>query len=419
MSNDDGDDGEWSGWTCDELTPDLCPLDVTVGYFTARGGIKIRYWRYQRKDRSILVNNENDDGRRRKLPILALHGGPGWPHGYMLPLKQQACRGREIIFYDQAGCGESVLSSASIDDYPWLLEMSYYSEAELPALLSHLGLTEYHLLGSSWGTTLALLFALNTSPEGLVSMVLSGPFADAKLYMDTQWDDEDGTLGSLPPFVQNRIRDLESKRAYNSSEYEAIDGILTSFFTCRTAPQPDCLVESAKGLNREIYIGMQGPSEFSISGALGGEFNLIPRLRELGDDLPVLLTHGKFDTMRPALVDAIYKAIPVSEKVLFRRSGHVSMIDEPGPMNDAVADFFDRVEEARFTKTPFVPKGDEKTMTKKAGEKPNDNNGAVTAVCDNSAPFSYFVVSVVTVLAFVIGALIGRQSRRRHGFESV
>lgn len=74
-----------------------------------------------------------------------------------------------------------------------------------------------------------------------------------------------------------------------------------------------------------------------------GDLNLTSRLHEI--NVPVLLTHGKYDTMRPSTVKSIQDQLRVpSERVLFPHSGHVSMIDDPELMNDAVASFIRRVE---------------------------------------------------------------------------
>ena len=74
----------------------------------------------------------------------------------MLPLKQQACRGRDIFFYDQAGCGESIIPSGNrTQDYPHLLDPQYYATVELPALIEFWGLKQYHVIGSSLGTILS------------------------------------------------------------------------------------------------------------------------------------------------------------------------------------------------------------------------------------------------------------------------
>ena len=40
------------------------------------------------------------------LPLLAVHGGPGLPHNYISSLDRLADE-REVIFWDQLGCGNS------------------------------------------------------------------------------------------------------------------------------------------------------------------------------------------------------------------------------------------------------------------------------------------------------------------------
>ena len=375
---------EWKQWTCDELTPDLCELDVKTGSFSIRS-IDIHYWRYKR---SGPVSNPQID-----LPIITLHGGPGWPHDYMSPLKQLACRSSsEVIFYDQAGAGKSSIDpNKSLPKH--LLDAKYYSEEELPALIRHLKLDRYHVFGHSWGTILAQLFVLNSkNTSGLQSLILAGPLSDGKSYVDAQWDKEEGNLGSLPPFVQERIKSLEKDDAYEGGEYKAINNVLTTFFTLRTAPAPDCFTKAGDGLNREIYVGMQGPSEFAFSGTLGG-FNVTGRLHEI--NIPVLLTHGKFDTMRPSIVKAMEREIKLCERKMLPHSGHIAMIDDAGLMNDLVADFVHRVETNSFTseKTTEVDTGSVK-------EKSDVRKDKIVV--------SMHVYAVHLIMALTLGVVLGK-----------
>ena len=41
-----------------------------------------------------------------RAPLLCLHGGPGFTHYYLEPLESLADR-RQVVFYDQLGCGRS------------------------------------------------------------------------------------------------------------------------------------------------------------------------------------------------------------------------------------------------------------------------------------------------------------------------
>jgi hypothetical protein len=43
---------------------------------------------------------------------------------------------------------------------------------------------------------------------------------------------------------------LEQIQSYNSEEYHATDEALTSFFTVRTGPGPDCWQASDDGVNK-------------------------------------------------------------------------------------------------------------------------------------------------------------------------
>lgn len=96
-------------FSCDDLTPDLCVDDLRVeeGQVNVQG-ISVTYWVYHSSSssnksnaHSNKSNKENDDDDSRLLPIVVIHGGPSFTHNYMLPLKQQACRGRTVVFYDQ------------------------------------------------------------------------------------------------------------------------------------------------------------------------------------------------------------------------------------------------------------------------------------------------------------------------------
>jgi proline iminopeptidase len=338
----------WTGWTCDELIPDLCgDLKVSTGSVPMQHGLNVTYWKFSS------LSSTNSSPSLLLYPIIAVHGGPAFTHNYMLPLKQQACRGRDVYFYDQTGCGESKIPRDNrTEDYPHLLDPQYYATVELPTLIDYWGLERYHVIGNSWGTILSQYFELNYRPAGLLSMTLSGPLSDGDLYIQSQWDAKFGNLASLPPFVQDRIHFLENHQLYDSEEYHAIDKALTGFFTVRTNPAPDCFQQSEKGTNRFIYEGMQGASEFAFGGVLA-HFNTTPRLSAFR--VPVLLTSGMFDTMRPPVVDAMYQNIPKVEWIILNHSGHVSMIDDAGGMNDVIAAFLSRVETAHQRGEEFVP----------------------------------------------------------------
>ena len=85
----------------------------------------------------------------------------------------------------------------------------------------------------------------------------------------------------LPPFVQRRLRALDAARDFGSAEYRALAKAMEARFTVRTYPPPDCYTRASGLMNDEIYVGIQGASEFTIGGVLAG-WNITARLPALG-----------------------------------------------------------------------------------------------------------------------------------------
>ncbi len=54
---------------------------------------------------------------KEKKPLLLLHGGPGSTHNYFEVLDRLAETGRQIISYDQIGCGNSYLYGWGPNEY--------------------------------------------------------------------------------------------------------------------------------------------------------------------------------------------------------------------------------------------------------------------------------------------------------------
>eukprot|EP00397_Hematodinium_sp_SG-2012_P015727 GEMP01016024.1.p1 GENE.GEMP01016024.1~~GEMP01016024.1.p1 ORF type:complete len:413 (+),score=80.72 GEMP01016024.1:21-1259(+) len=323
-------------YKCDDITPDLCNLHVEEGSMKVLN-FTLFYWIYSGND----ATHSADD----RFPLITVHGGPGFTHNYLLPLKQLACRGRKVVFYDQVGCGRS--DRPTKQHAPWLYTKDYYV-SELEKLIAHLGYANYHILGNSWGTVVSQLFAeKHPHSKGLKSVTLSGPLSNAKEYIEAQWDPTEGSIGKMPDFTQERIHYLESKQLYHSAEYTKISRILTAQFTVRTYPAPDCWMKALNDSNKEIYTDMQGASEFTIGGVLA-DLDITDQLVKI--NVPTLLTSGEYDTMRPPILRDMLAHLLNGYWIKIPLSGHVSMIDNPKVMNNELDRFLRSVEdEVSFT----------------------------------------------------------------------
>lgn len=138
-------------------------------------------------------------------PVVALHGGPGSTHHYLLPLIDLATlHSIPVIFYDQIGNGNSThLPEKSGDAAGFWTEQLFLDE--LDNLLRHLGIQDnYALLGQSWGGMLAARHA-SKQPKGLKRLVISESPASIALFEKAAKEE---LIAGLPADVGVRAADL-------------------------------------------------------------------------------------------------------------------------------------------------------------------------------------------------------------------
>lgn len=262
-----------------------------------------------------------------KLPLLALHGGPGALSGYIEPVGALAATGRRVIFYDQIGCGNSWIEKPA--DF-WTVDLFV---RELQAVRDALGLDRVHLFGSSWGGMLAMEYAL-TKPAGLESLVLSSSPASIPL-----WAEETHRLVSELPEETRRV--LEDGDP-DSPEYLAAQEVFYKRHVCRTEPHEGYRrTQAGMAEHPDVYLHMQGPNEFVITGTLS-DWDITGRLGEI--DVPTLITAGRHDEFTPRQAHVVNAGIGGSELVTFENSSHMQFAEEPERFQQVVGDFLDRVE---------------------------------------------------------------------------
>ena len=266
-----------------------------------------------------------------KLPLLCLHGGPGFTWDSFEPLEAITATGRDIIFYDQLGCGNS-------DDpqNPSMYTVNLYVN-EVGVVRHALGLGHVHILGHSWGGMLAMEYAL-TQPSGLASLILTDTGASTP-----QWVAEMRRLVSeLPIDVQQTIQKHESSGTTDSSEYlEACMIYSRRHGSYRLDPRPECLNRIADKPGEEVFCTMWGPSEWCATGLLK-DWDITQRLGEI--HVPTLVIGGRFDEATPAITETVHRGIPGSEWVIFENSGHFPYLEETESYLRLLSQFLDRVE---------------------------------------------------------------------------
>ena len=256
------------------------------------------------------------DPGSRKTPLLLLHGGPGSTHNYFEVLDRLAEEdGRQIISYDQLGCGNSFL-----DGHPELWTMETWL-GELTTVREALDLGEVILLGQSWGGMLLLEYVCRHPHPGVKGIVLSSTLPSAKLWALEQAR----MLRQLPAELQEIIRQAVDSGNFTSADYRAAEEY---FMTLHAAGKygegdPECLTRPARH-GEECYLTAWGPNEFTPTGTLK-DFDVTKELGRI--DVPVLITSGGNDLCTPYIAKVMHDAIPSSRWELFRDCRHMCFVE--------------------------------------------------------------------------------------------
>jgi proline iminopeptidase len=286
------------------------------GYIEVTGG---RVW-YQKF-------NENSGG----TPVIILHGGPG-SSSYSLEGLQALQEDRPVILYDQLGCGRS---DRPTDKSLWQLDRFV---EELEQVRGALNLDEVHILGHSWGTTLAAAYCL-TKPRGVKSVIFSSPCLSAP-----RWEkDQIENLKKLPFEIQETIKYCEENGTTDSEEFKAAIQEFNKVFVCRVQEEPDPeWVKRGSGYrNPEIYNIMWGPSEFSVKGNLKF-FDCTSRLHEIS--CPTLFTCGRYDEATPESTEYFSSLMPNGQFHVFENSAHLPYFEEKDEFLRVVGNFLNKID---------------------------------------------------------------------------
>ncbi|WML46541.1 proline iminopeptidase-family hydrolase [Neobacillus sp. PS3-40] len=281
----------------------------TEGYIEVTGG---RVW------------YEKFDNGANRTPVIILHGGPGSSHHSMQGLKALS-KDRPVIFYDQLGCGKSDRPTD-----PSLWHIDRFVE-ELAQVRDALSLDKVHILGHSWGTTLAAAYCLS-KPVGIESVIFSSPCLSAPLWAQ----DQDRNRKKLPIEIQKTLTKCEKEGTTDSKDYKEATQEFNNNFVCRINPLPEFLTKNSHLKNPEIYNIMWGPSEFHVTGNLK-DFDCTSQLKEI--TIPTLFTCGRFDEATPESTKYFSSLTPNSEFHVFENSAHMPYLEENVEYLQVIGDF--------------------------------------------------------------------------------
>ena len=256
-------------------------------------------------------------GNNPKVKVLLLNGGPGMSHEYFECMENfLPAEGVEFIYYDQLGTG---FSDNPNDENLWDLPR-YVEEVEQVRKALQLDASNFVVLGHSWGGILALEYALKyqANLKGLVISNMMASCIDYGKYSEV-------LAKQIPADVLTEIRALEAKKDFANPRYmELLTPHYYNQHICRI-PWPEPMNRAFGRLNSSLYVTMQGPSEFGISGKLTtwDRKKDLPKLT-----IPILTIGGKYDTMDPAHMQWMSTQVQYGTYLYCPNGSHMSMYDD-------------------------------------------------------------------------------------------
>lgn len=258
-------------------------------------------------------------GNNPTMKVLLLNGGPGATHEYFecfenfLPQENI-----EFIYYDQLACGNSDNpKDTSLYDLA-----RYVEEVEQVRQALKLDKNNFYLLGHSWGGILAMQYALKYQ-QNIKGLIISNMMASAPKY--GQYADE--VLSKLmDPKVLDTIRALEKNNDFSNPKYMGL--LIPHFYNkhiCRLPVWPEPIDRSFAKINQDLYVSMQGPSEFGISGKLTN-WDVSGELKNI--KTPTVVIGATHDTMDPEYMRWMSTQLPQGQFLLCPNGSHMCFYDD-------------------------------------------------------------------------------------------
>ena len=283
-------------------------------------------------------------GNNPKMKVLLLHGGPGGTHEFFenfdgyLPNEEI-----EYIYYDQL---DSYYSDKPNDSTLWTLD-HFVEEVEQVRKALKLDKDNFYLLGQSWGGMLAMQYALKYQ-QNVKGLIISNMMASVPEYEKYTR----GVLGKqMPPEVFKEIMDIEAREDFSNPRYNEL--LMAHYYPKHVVNMPvekwpESITRAFTHLNSNIYIFMQGHSEFGMTAhaSLKG-WDVSGRLKDI--TVPTLVIGAKNDTMDPAYMEWMSKQV-ANGRSLTCNGGHCAQFDDPGNYFPGLIKFIKDVDQGTFNK---------------------------------------------------------------------
>ena len=243
--------------------------------------------------------------------LVVLHGGPGLGYGYFLPYLEPLAENHHMILYDQRLSGNSVV----------YVPMRYISLwaflKDIDAIREYYGAEKVNLLAHSWGSLLAIEYALRY-PDYVNKLILSNPTPLGPEYRDSLQAIRLGRM--TPEFMQARDSIFSSGRL-TERDVSAMEELYRLNYSI-TLHHPEDIGKVNVYLPDDFYLKRDQLSLFKGLDRVT-YFDLLSRIKA-----PTLVLRGEHDiSIREADQRAV-DSLANGELYEFKESGHFPFMEQ-------------------------------------------------------------------------------------------
>jgi proline iminopeptidase len=274
-------------------------------------------------------------GNNPKVKILLLNGGPGGTHEYFQCFENFLPQeGIEFIYYDQLGCGNS---DNPDDTAYWDLDR-FVEEVEQVRKTLQLDKNNFYLLGHSWGGILAMQYALKYQ-DNLKGLIVSNMMSSCPDYDKYA---ENVLAKQFDPVVLDSVMAMEKRGDFDNPNYMGL--LVPNFYEKHilklpAAQWPDPVNRAFAKLNKSLYVTMQGPSEFGISGRLEN-WDVSKQLSSI--QTPTLVIGAQHDTMDPEHMKWMSTQFKNGTYLYCEKGSHMAMYDDQETYFKGLIDYINK-----------------------------------------------------------------------------
>jgi proline iminopeptidase len=200
----------------------------------------------------------------------------------------------------------------------------YVEEVEQVRQALHLDEHNFYLLGHSWGGIMAIDYALKYQ-QHLKGLIISSMMCSASEYDRYA---KDVLAKTIPADVLDTIHVMEQNHDFENPRYMEL--LMQHYYAqhiCRIPLNewPEPVTRSFKKLNSNLYVIMQGPSEFGIAGKLE-HWERKDAMKNIS--VPTLCIGAKYDTMDPAHMRWMSKEVKNGTFLYCENGSHMCFYDD-------------------------------------------------------------------------------------------